>query len=158
MKRRIAFVISAVALAAAAIAIVKVVYPGFRPTPHTVLTPEQPEPRVEITEPTQYEYGKMSPRQRYSHTWLVKNVGDADLVLWVEESSGTAYPNLLVGPDSDRPRARVKPNESTRIEVQCRTETPINEYRSGCVIGTNDPERRTFTLIVKGFIDPPANR
>ncbi len=157
MKRRIAFVISAVALAAAAIGILKVVYPGFRPTPHAVLTPEQPKPRIEITESTEYDYGKMSQSHRYSHTWLVKNVEDAELVLWIEESTSTAYAIVLASPDSDRPRVRVKPNESTLIEVQCRTQTLINKYLAACLIGTNDPQRRTFTLTVMGFIDPPAN-
>ena len=45
------------------------------------------EPKVEVPGPLLYEFGSMSQLSEGTHTWEFKNVGDADLELWMESST-----------------------------------------------------------------------
>ena len=115
-------------------------------------------PKVEIAEPLVYDFGKMPQMRTNSHIWEVKNVGDFDLVLWTESLThscrivNTATDSVAAG--IEKPRARIKPNETTQIEVRWQTKRFVNHYSRACVLGTNDPQRPVFSVAVKGMVYP----
>ena len=97
------------------------------PTAHAVNESKGPQPKVEIAAPLLYEFGKMSQFRKSSHVWEVKNVGDADLEMWMESSTcSCTIAKLATSPDcakGAKPRVRVKPNETTPIELEWDTKT-----------------------------------
>ena len=156
MKRRI---VPIVVLTLAFAAIFATLYvSGARPkmARRDSLAKSNPQPEVEITGPLVYNFGKMPQMQTDSHAWEVKNVGDVDLVLWVESTtSDCTIGKLSTERDTagiEAKRARLKPRETTRIQVQWRTKNFLNQYSKACVIGTNDPARPIFGLVVKGLV------
>ena len=75
--------------------------------------------------------------------------------LWLKSSSFNATAKLATPPDDPiGTRLRIKPNETKLIEVQWRTKQIANEYSATCTMGTNDPERPTFSLKVAGIVAP----
>ena len=50
-------------------------------------SPTGPQPKVEVPEPLTHEFGTMPQLTDGTHTWEFKNVGDADLELWMESST-----------------------------------------------------------------------
>jgi hypothetical protein len=129
------------------------------PTPADVVG-GGPQPKVEIAAPMLYDFGTMSQLRTDSHTWEVKNVGDADLVMWMHESTCSCTIAKLAAATtmgSEKPKVRVKPNETTPIALQWETKTFEHEYVKGATIGTNDPNRPFFTLNVKGVVFPPVS-
>jgi hypothetical protein len=129
------------------------------PTPIAVNESKGPQPKVEIAGPLVYDFGKMSQMRTDTHTWEVKNVGDADLELWMHESTCSCTIAKLSGATAmgaEKPKVRVKPKQTTPIDLQWETKTFEHEYVKGATIGTNDPSRPYFTLNVKGVVFPPV--
>jgi hypothetical protein len=93
-----------------------------------------------------------------SERWLDLVIGPwlVDLVMWpMESTSACTIGNIERDPAGrEKPKSRIKPNETTRIEVKWRTRMFVNHFLTGCTVGTNDPERPIFLLRVKGFVDP----
>jgi hypothetical protein len=83
-------------------------------------------------------------------------LGNVDLVMWpMESTTSCTIANMKRDPTGrEKPKSRLKPSATTRIEVTWQTKTFENEYSKGCTVGTNDPERPMFSLRVKGFVDP----
>jgi hypothetical protein len=102
----------------------------------------------------------MSQLRKNSHVWDVKNTGDKDLEIWMEESTcSCTIGKLALPPDAtknEKPHVIVKPKESTPIELQWDTKTFSETYSQGVTIGTNDPSRPTFQLTIKGTVYPPV--
>jgi hypothetical protein len=118
-----------------------------------------PQPKVEIAGALVYDFGRMPQMRRSSHTWEVKNVGNADLILWMESSTTSitiANQVAAPGPAGRSSRARVKPNDMALIELEWETKNFINWYMKGCTIGTNDPNQPIFSLRVKGMVYEPV--
>ena len=122
-----------------------------------------PQPKVEIASPLIYDFGTMSQHRKNSHVWEIKNAGEADLEIWLEESTCSCtiaklqLPARPEGEPGPKPRVRVKPNETTPIAVDWDTKTFQNpSYSQGVTIGTTDPAKPTFTLTVKGVVYPPV--
>jgi hypothetical protein len=118
-----------------------------------------PQPKVEIAGALVHDFGRMPQMRRSSHTWEVKNIGDVDLLLWIESSTASiTIANLVAapGPAGRPPRARVKPKETALIELEWETKNFINWYIKGCTIRTNDPNWPSFSLRVKGMVYEPV--
>ncbi len=119
-----------------------------------------PQPKIEITSPVVYDFGVMSQLRQNSHVWEVKNVGDKDLEIWMEESTcSCTIGKLAIPPDWDKkvkPRVFVKPNEATPISLEWDTKTFSETYSQGVTLGSNDPSRPTFQLTIKGTVYPPV--
>jgi hypothetical protein len=115
-------------------------------------------PTLEFVEPLVYDFGKMPQMRTDSHIWKVKNVGDSDLILWPGglmtscKIANVATDNAADG--TEKPRAQIKPNETTQIEVQWQTNRFVNEFSRGCAFSTNDPQRPTFWVAVQGMVYP----
>jgi hypothetical protein len=155
--RWLAIVVSLIGLAAA-ITTVMMVGGKLWPIERAAGVQQRPQPRVAIARPLRHDFGKMSQMQRYSHPWEVKNDGDGDLEIWQESSTDTVTAKLALPPYTNEKRVRVKPKETSFVEIECRTKRTVNEFSAGCVIGTNDPNRPAFTLNVMGIVDPVEHR
>jgi hypothetical protein len=160
MKRWIIVIISVLVLTAIATFMTQnVTNSDLSPTPAPALL-EGPQPKVEIDGPLLHNFGTMSQLRTDSHTWEVKNVGDADLELWMHDSTCSCTIAKLSAAStmgSEKPKVRVKPKQSTPIELEWQTKTFEHDYVKGATIGTNDPTRPFFTLNVKGVVFPPVS-
>ncbi len=149
MKRWIVLIVSVVVLTAVATFMTQnVTNSELAPTAHAVSEGKGPQPRVEIAGPLLFDFGKMSQFRKSSHVWEVKNVGDADLEMWMESSTcSCTIAKLATAPDATdktKPRVHVKPNQTTPIELEWDTKNFQNDYSKGATIGTNDPSRPTL--------------
>ena len=115
-----------------------------------------PLPKLEIREPLTHEFGTMPQLTVGEHSWEFKNVGDADLVLWLEGSTCSCTVAKLKNADGiEKPKLVVKPRESTKIDVSWETRTFENDYNKWATIGTNDPSHPSVALNVHGKVYPP---
>ena len=81
------------------------------------------------------------------HAWEVKNLGDADLELWLESSTCSCTIAKLKSVDGEeKQKIVVQPQQSTSIDLEWETRTFHDEYNKGAVIGTNDPAHPTISL------------
>jgi hypothetical protein len=152
VKRRVVLIVSLVMLVGSAV--LATLYrtsakPRLTARPVHAQIPRRP--KVEVVGAPVYDFGKMSQMQKDSHTWEVKNVGDVDLELWLEESTASA--NLVLAKPGTKQRVRLKPNETTPVTIQWNTKRFVSWYSQGCTIGTNDPTTPIFMLTVKGTVD-----
>jgi hypothetical protein len=111
-----------------------------------------PQPKLAFTAggDLTYEVGTMAQRQTGKHTWTVKNEGQADLVLHQESSTcSCTIAKFKNGED-----AVLKPGESTDINLEFETREFKDDHSWGATIGTNDPERPSFTLQAHGKVYP----
>jgi hypothetical protein len=91
------------------------------------------------------------------HTWEFKNVGAADLLLWLEGSTcSCTIAKLNSKRGEEKKTVAVKPNESTTIDLEWQTKVFRDEYTKGATIGTNDPDRPSIQLNVHGQVYPPV--
>ena len=78
---------------------------------------------MEIVGPLLYDFGTMSQLRKDSHTWEVKNVGDADLEMWMHESTCSCTIAKLAADAADgirkKPKVRreAKTDDSDRAPV-----------------------------------------
>ncbi len=113
-------------------------------------------PKVEVPEPSTYEFGTMPQLATGTHAWEFKNLGNADLELWFESSTCSCTVAKLKSADGqEKKKLVVKPNESTKIDLEWQTKMFQDDYTKGAVIGTNDPSRPTVPINVHGQVHPP---
>jgi len=122
-----------------------------------VNTIKGPQPKVEVPGPLTYEFGTMAQLSEGRHSWEFKNVGDADLELWLESSTCSCTIAKLKSADGEgKPRVVLKPNESTPIELEWQTKLFRDAFHKGATIGTNDPTRPSVPIYVDGKVYPPV--
>ncbi|MGE3821875.1 MAG: DUF1573 domain-containing protein [Isosphaeraceae bacterium] len=104
---------------------------------------------VLVGDPT-FEFGRAPQFRTDSHSWTVKNEGDADLELTMLSSTCSC----TLAKFKDGKTAVVKPGESTEITLEYETRDNNGDYRKGAEIGTNDPNLKQFSLYVSGLVYP----
>ncbi len=112
-----------------------------------------PQPKLEIDQDLIYDFDKMSQQEKGTHTWQIKNTGEADLELWME---GKPTCSCTIAKLEHNQKATVKPGESTTIDLEWNTKEFHDDYSQGATFGTNDPVRKLFKLTVKGKVYPPV--
>jgi hypothetical protein len=117
-----------------------------------------PSPKVEVAEPLTHEFGTMPQETTGTHAWEFKNLGDADLELWIESSTCSCTIAKLAAPADgvEKRTLLVKPHDSTKIDLKWETRTFNDDYLKGAVIGTNDPSRPTVSINVHGKVFAPV--
>jgi hypothetical protein len=122
-----------------------------------VSTATGPSPKVEVPQPLMHDFGSMTQLAEGTHTWEFKNIGDADLELWMESSTCSCTVAKLTSKDGqEKKKVVVKPKDSTNIDLEFQTKMFHDDYEKGATIGTNDPSRRSVTIHVKGKVYPPV--
>jgi Protein of unknown function (DUF1573) len=138
---------------------------AYAPDPvETTATPvnltKGPKPKVEIEGKRLYDFGTMTKQTKSSHTWVVKNVGEADLHVWLEKTTCSCTIASLAESkkaegSSEKPKVIVKPGQSTPIDVGWDTKE-WTDFSQNAILGTNDPIEPEVTLFLKGKVTPPV--
>jgi Protein of unknown function (DUF1573) len=111
-----------------------------------------PAPKVEVIGELTHEFGEMPQESTGKKSWTVKNVGEGELELWMENSTCMC----TFAKFKNGSKAIVKPGDSTEIDLEWKTNHVNGDFRKGANIGTNDPDKPTFPLFVHGKINPPV--
>ena len=106
-----------------------------------------PQPKFEIEGDLAYDFGKMARHDQGSHSWVVKNTGEAPLEIWLEGSTTCSCTVSKPGKDENgKPEKLViQPGKSDTIELNWHTNKDLPEdYSQGGTFGTNDPREAEF--------------
>ncbi len=165
MLRWIILVVAVVALTAAATLAVQFLPDAEEASKVAVPEVTGPQPQVVVEGDLDYDFGKMSRFDKASHTWNVKNTGEAPLEVWQEGQttcSCTAAKldgktKTLFDTNKEKSKMVVQPGESKTIDLDWHTEKDLGEsYSQAATFGTNDPRRKTFKLTVHGKVYLPV--
>jgi hypothetical protein len=117
-----------------------------------------PQPKVEVDGALTHEFGAMSTQKEGKHKWIVRNVGEGDLDIWLEGSSCVCtIAKLKPNPENKEPvKEVIKPGQSTEIELEWKTKDMLGEFGKYAAIGTNDPNRPQIRLNIHGMVHHPV--
>lgn len=101
---------------------------------------------VEILHGEVHDFGRMERDSEASHEFIIRNGGSKILKL---APGGSSCPSCTVGSIS---RKEIPPGESGTVTIKWKTATPDLEYRKEAYILTNDPNRQTIILTIKGKV------
>jgi len=120
---------------------------------------EEPPPKVEVVGTPVYNFGMMPKHAKGAHTWMVKNIGQGPLHLWMEDSTCSCTVAKLQHTKGKEAGAKrtvvVPPGQSTPIEVTWDTKA-WTDFAHSATLGTNDPETPSFTFAIRGKVVPPV--
>ena len=101
-------------------------------------------PKVVCDEQT-HDFGAMDSRATGSHTFILKNVGEAPLTL----SEGRSTCKCTVGIPEDE---SIPPGGSGKVKVEWAGKDRVGSFTQTATIITNDPSKREVNLTIKGRI------
>jgi hypothetical protein len=104
-----------------------------------------PHPLAVAVEPT-YDFGKALPGEEGSHTFIIRNEGQADLVL-------AKGPSTCQCTMSELASRSIPPGEAGEITLSWTPKFTMAEFSQSAEIRTNDPEHRSIRLTVKGIVE-----
>jgi hypothetical protein len=162
MLRWVILVVAVVSLTAAATLVVQYLPDAEEASKVAVPEVTGPQPKVVIAGDPTYDFGKMARHDKASHTWNIKNEGDAPLEVWQDGKTTCSCTAAKLDHgrktefDADKKTTMViQPGESNTIDLEWHTEKDLGEnYRQGATFGTNDPRTKTFQLLVQGKVYP----
>lgn len=111
---------------------------------HPPISETGPHPKAVVDEMV-HEFGAMAVGERRSHTFVVKNEGEAPLIL--KKGPTTCKCTL-----SKLALDEIPPGESAEITLEWEAIDPTERYSHGGAIGTNDPENPEIRLKVEGSV------
>lgn len=164
MLRWVILVVAVVFLTAAATLVVQYVPDAEEAAKVAVAEVTGPQPRVVVEGDLIYDFGKMSRFDKASHTWTVKNTGEAPLEVWQDGKTTCSCTAAKLDhgqktefDENKKTTMVIQPGESKTIDLEWHTEKDLGEnYSQGATFGTNDPRQKTFNLSVKGKVYPPV--
>jgi hypothetical protein len=109
---------------------------------------------VKVDGDTVYNFGQMSQRTKKTHSWVFHNEGKADLELWLGGTTCKCTVAKLKALEDSGERIKLKPGESTTIDLEWDSKEVSGEFSQEAKINTNDPERPMVPLIAKGKVHP----
>jgi hypothetical protein len=151
MLRWVILVVAVVSLTAAATFVVQYLPDPEDTSKVAVATATGPQPKLKLDEDPTYDFGKLAQHDGGSHTWLVKNEGEADLDIWLV---GKPTCSCTIAKLEGGQKATIKPGVSTTIDLSWNTKEFHDDYSQGATFGTNDPSTPTFNLGIKGKVYP----
>jgi hypothetical protein len=114
-----------------------------------------PMPKVKLVGQSVYDFGTMPKKTKGAHSWVIQNVGDGELELWLEQTSCSCtvakLDNGKSGNEGEKKRVRIPPGGSTPIEVNWETREWVRFYQTA-TLGTNDIEIPAISLTVRGRV------
>lgn len=103
------------------------------------------QPRIELSS-TAWDFGEVWQGEPVSTDITIKNVGDAPLTIEVKSSCGCTTPT--------RPKSPLAPGESDTMTISYKTQTRTGKANQKVTLVTNDPQRRSVAIQVKGNVSP----
>ncbi|GAA4429501.1 DUF1573 domain-containing protein [Bremerella cremea] len=99
-----------------------------------------------VTEETEFDFGVLPRFTQSSHTFLVKNEGDAPLKL---EQGPSSCSCTLLGLESDE----IAPGEQAEIKLEWTLKFKEGGFRQSATVYTNDPQRKEIEFVVFGLTE-----
>lgn len=103
-----------------------------------------PHPKA-VCDDMEHDFGMMKHLDSGSHTFVVKNEGEAPLEL----KTGETTCQCTVGEVGD---TIIPPGESTVVELKWTIKNPSSRFEHSAEVWTNDPENRMILLLISGFV------
>ncbi|MEZ6132541.1 MAG: DUF1573 domain-containing protein [Planctomycetaceae bacterium] len=99
-----------------------------------------------VADETEFNFGRMSVGNELEHNFVIRNEGEADLILQAGEPTCkcTAF---------ELSSTSVKPGESAELLVRWKGKFKDNSFQHGGPVYTNDPERSEVRFSVMGIVD-----
>ncbi len=118
------------------------------------LSPTGPYPKVDVPE-LEYDFGVMEVAEERAHTFVIRNEGDAPLIL----KKGKTTCKCTV---SDLPEDHVPVGGSVEVELKWKPIALSETFQQRATIHTNDPKNREINFTVRGRVQDvvvmsPAN-
>jgi hypothetical protein len=116
--------------------------------PGPPIAPQGPYPKAVIDE-TEYNFGTLPIGFEGKHDYVIRNEGQADLVLMARKEDTTC--SCTFGELSKE--GAVKPGESVTVTLNWKIKLPNTEFRHRAIVRTNDPEHKQIELVGSGTVD-----
>lgn len=112
-----------------------------------------PQPLAVVEGDLVYKFDSKSQQEKFDHTWIIKNKGDADLVLHLQ--STTCMCTVAEFPKvSESDSITIKPGGETPLHLTFETKDTEGRYSKSATVGTNDPKHPTITVGTDGSVYP----
>jgi len=137
--------------------LVAIVWIGRMPTLEmTKKTPEEKGPKIAskgphpkaVVESTEYNFGDASLHTKGTHTFTIRNDGEADLVL-VARPEDHSCQCTVAALSSEAP---LPPGKSVDVTLNWEVKARAPEFRHWAIIRTNDPEHKEIKFDITGKI------
>ncbi len=104
-------------------------------------------PEIEFLNGQVYEFGSMEKYSKLTHTFRVKNIGDAPLTLDVQRTTCKCTISAINGD-------AFEPGETAEITVEWTGKTLSREpdFKQSVEIATNDPKMKLMVLVINGYV------
>jgi hypothetical protein len=125
----------------------------MRGTPASASTPARAKigPKLVVVNGENHNFGTMDRNAHGKHAFLVRNDGDAPLTLATgQPSCGVCIKVFSVA------KERLEPGEQTEVTIEWDVKTGDTEFEQSGPLTTNDPQRETVTLYIRGHILDPV--
>ena len=104
-------------------------------------------PKITIVNGERHDFGTMDRNARGRYAWIVRNDGDAPLVLSTgQPSCGLCIKVFNVAKET------LQPGEKTEVNVEWEVKTSDAEFEQSGPLNTNDKNRQTVTLYIRGHV------
>ena len=114
-----------------------------------VVSKTGPWPKIVIDETT-YAFGRMAVNSHNEHTFIIRNEGEADLIL--KEGKTTCKCTKFAVESKV-----LKPGEQTKLVIDWKAGSAAERaFRHGGPVYTNDPKNTEVKFVVEGAIDMPV--
>lgn len=108
--------------------------------------PDGPVPRA-VVQQNYYDFGIIGVGDEHSHTFTIRNEGEAPLELRQGETTCTCTIGSLE-------REQLPPGDSATVTLQWTADKEHQVFRQGATVWTNDPEKPELRFIVSGRVEP----
>ncbi len=112
--------------------------------------PTGPQPKIELSAEAEHDFGIMAQQTKGTWEWVVKNAGEADLILTGTQPTCSC---TVIDPKPDQD-VKVAPGESYTVRVEWETRQFKDKYEKNARILTNDPKRPDLNFVVTGVVQP----
>ncbi|MCA9174342.1 MAG: DUF1573 domain-containing protein [Planctomycetales bacterium] len=127
---------------------------------------EEANQRIIAINGSTFNFGRMQQGTKMEHAFVLKNIGDVPVEIWVGESSCTCtvasmsktkprgaeeLPGEPLGDDTDE-HLVLKPSETTEINLKWEANAPNPTYFQTAEIRTNHPDQPVLRLEVQGYV------
>jgi hypothetical protein len=106
---------------------------------------DRPLPRVVVVDSDLHDFGTMERDATRSHTFEIRNEGDAPLKLIERSTSCKCTTSLLDD-------GLVMPGKTATVTLEWKAVTEADDFRQTATIETNDPRRQFLTLTIHGRV------
>lgn len=110
------------------------------------LSPTPPWPKAVVSE-SEFSFGRMEVGEERTHAFVIKNEGDAPLVL--EKGPTTCQCTI-----SELGVKEIPPGQSAEISFTWKPTAQAEHFDKGGEIRTNDPQNRVFKFSIVGMVAP----